>query len=127
MLHATAEEAGRLLPCETDAGFCAEMVGASAEMREFAFGHLAYRVDGVCNYVAGVVGAQYGDGAGHEVVAPEHGGVVVPHRVERALPAAHVGVVDDVVVCEGREVEHFHRGGHGDKAVDIFRADGAGG
>ena len=46
-----------------------------------------------------------------EEVAGEHGDVVAPLRVHRLPPAAHVGIVDDVVVDERGGVDELdHRG-----------------
>ena len=51
------------------------------------------------------------EGAGDEVVAQEDAGLVVPAGIDGVEVAAERGLVEDVVVNEGRGVDHFDGGG----------------
>ena len=71
-----------------------------------------------------------GQGHGHrlrvEEVAEEDGDVVPPAAVHAAAAAAHRGLVDDVVVEQGRGVDELHDRGQEDGAVAAVAAQAAG-
>ena len=51
------------------------------------------------------------EAAREQVIAHQHGDLVLPDRIDRCEPAARVGVVHDVVVDQRRGVQDLHERG----------------
>ncbi len=70
-------------------------------------GHLTEQPD----EVQGVIRQRHPHRLDVEIVAEEHRDVVPPPGVHRQLPPAHVRIIDDVIVDEGRGMDELdHRG-----------------
>ena len=70
-----------------------------------------------------VLGERHGHRLRVEEVAEQDGDVVAPAAVHAAPAAAHGGLVDDVVVQQGRGVDELHHRGQQDGAVAAVAAE----
>ena len=66
------------------------------------------------------------EGAGEEEVTDQDRGLVAPHHAGRRLAAAHVALVDDIVMQQRRRVHEFDRGRELDVMVALVAEHGGG-
>jgi hypothetical protein len=97
-------------------------VAQRAQLQDLAVGDVGQGgAEDVRDRVA-VAGGDVFEDPGEEVVAGQHADAVAEIDRGRVDPASRVGVVDHVVVDQGRDVDQLHVGGQRQMLADVGRA-----
>ena len=127
MRSAGREQVGGLAPDDVEVLVLGDLeVAVALDLEDLALDHAQRHVGEQAQDLQVVLGERHRHRLRVEEVAEQHGDVVAPAAVHAAAAAAHGGLVDDVVVQQGRGVDELDHRGQQDRALAPVAAQPAG-